>query len=204
MREKGIQFFKFQTASGLSSRILSAILLVLITASMANATLQISVEGNPDPIDSEIVVMPSDTLSLDIWTDSDIVPGTGEWSGWALVCQSTDASISGGVALIEDAGIVIYDDAAGNGFPVAPGENGVWGTLCLLEVSSIPAGTTIYDEIQFHAEWGFDVVVTLYGTDDWETSIIPLDSVVIHIPEPATVLLLGLGIVAIGQKRRWP
>ncbi len=178
-----------------------ALIVVLATASMANATLQISVNGIKEPVDSEIVVSPSNTLVLDIWTDSDIVPGTGEWNGWALVCQSTYASISGGVALIEDAAIVIYDDAAGNGFPVAPGENGVWGMLFLSEVSSIPAGTTIYDEIQFHAECIGDVVVTLYGTDDWATAV-PLDSVVVHIPEPATIFLLGLGIVAIGQKRR--
>ncbi len=176
--------------------------LVLAMASVAGATLQISVDGVQEPVESEIYVAPSETLVLDIWTDANIVPGTGEWNGWALVCTVQDASISGGVAVVQDAAIVIYDDAAGNGFPGLDNENGVWGMLFLSEVSEIPAGGTIYDEIVFHCEWApNDVVITLYGTDDWAQAI-PLDSVVVHqIPEPTTIALLGLGGLLLRRKK---
>ena len=88
---------------------------VLAIASTANAALQISVNGAPEPIDSQIWLLPSEHLVLDVWTTTDIVPGTGE-GYWALTAQTTDATISGGVVTppyLPEPGIAIYDGAVG-------------------------------------------------------------------------------------------
>jgi hypothetical protein len=177
------------------------VLLILVgLTSMASAALQISVDGVQEPVDSEIWLEPSDTIYLDIWTDTDITPGNGEWAGWALVVNPANGSISGGMPVVSDAGIVIYDDALGNGFPSSP-ENGVWGMLALSELSIITAGSTIYDEIIFHCESEpDDAIVHLYGTNDWVTPIL-LDTVIIHQPEPMTVALLGLGGLFLRRRR---
>jgi len=168
-------------------------MLVLGMASLANAALQISVGGVKEPIDSEIIVAPSDYLVLDIWTDANISQGVAEVY-WALAADVAKATIVKGVALVIDPAITIENDARGEGMmPLPDAENGVWGMLGLVTVPSIPAGTTIFDEILFHCEQLGDVTVNLYGTHDW-VIFTPLDSVVIHqIPEPATIALLGLG-----------
>lgn len=174
---------------------LMVLMLVLGMASGAVAALQISVGGDKEPIDSEIYLLPSEHLVLDIWTTTRIAPGIGEFGGWALVCQAADATISGGVSLFPtETGIVIYDGALGAGFPVAPGEDGVWGMIALGTIPEVPAGAVIFDLIDFHCEWAInDVVINLYSTADWAIKNLE-DSVVIHqIPEPATMLLLGLG-----------
>jgi len=158
---------------------------------MASATLQISVGGDKEPVDSEIYLLPSEELILDIWTDTAITPGAGE-GFWALVVQPAEGSISGGVSLItEESGIAIYPGPV----PASPlvGADGVWGTIALATISSIAADTTIYDGMTFHCEDMVDATVALYfgpAIGAWTTMV---DSVVIHQPEPMTVALLGLG-----------
>lgn len=180
--------------------------LVLGMALTANATLQISVDGDPDPMDSMLHTIDSPFV-LGIWTDSDITPGNGEWSGWALACDIDFGVISGGIIVPPydtDPGITLYDDPRVQLGMVLPGnENGVGGSLVLMgAIPSIPAGDTIFDEIDLtvNDHWG-DAQVTLYGTNDYLT-FTPLDSVIFHAPaEPTSILLLSLGIVAIRQRR---
>ena len=75
-----------------------AICLVLGMASVATASLQISVNGEPEPVDSEYILGPSDHLTLDIYTDSLIYGGALGEGDWLLFCDTTLATISGGVA----------------------------------------------------------------------------------------------------------
>jgi hypothetical protein len=177
------------------------LLMVLGMASQASALLRISVNGNPYPEDSQYTLMPSETLSLDIWTTTAITPGAGE-GYWALVATALDAHISGGVVIpalpTAEPGVVIYDDAVGVGEIVGLGtQNGVWGGIGLTGLGTYAIGATVYDEILFHCErLSGDVVINLYRLDSPTWSVIepPEDSVIIHqIPEPMTMALLGLG-----------
>jgi hypothetical protein len=172
---------------------LLVLMLVLGMTSLASAamTLQISVNGVQNPVDSQININPSDHLVLDIWTTADIL-NTGEgWGWWALTAKTADATVSGGVTLWEGDAF-IYPDAVGNGVPVPAGENGPFGQIGLAVVAKIPAGGKVYDQIDFHCVWQpNDVIITLWDVTGDPTV---LDRVTIHqIPEPATMLLLGLG-----------
>jgi hypothetical protein len=178
-------------------------MLVLGLASVANATLQISVGGDPEPIDTEITLLVSEHIELDIWTDADIqLGGAGEY---ILVVDTSVGTISGGAGAF-----VVPPDPAGwssivqgstEDFPaVIPpvGMEGIFGTYANLDFVSflpIPAGRVLADSIDFHCEAPGDAVIWLMVAADGVPSTEILDQVIIHqiIPEPATMLLLGLG-----------
>ena len=164
------------------------VLLMLVSlAAMASAALQISVGGDPEPVDSEINIEPSDHLVLDIWTDSDITPGVGE-TYWCLIAQPAEAAISGGVvAITGEPGTVIW-----GAYTHGDGQAGIYGGVALSTLPKIDAGTVIYDLIDFHCEMENDdtvitLIVDLYGTPTIS------DQVIIHQPEPMTIALLSLG-----------
>jgi len=167
--------------------------LVLSMASLASAGLQISVGGEKQP--GVVELMPSDTITLDIWTDAAIAPGVGEVPAWFLVADVQGAAIAGGSILFPtEPGIALYDDAINTGGFPGPA-NGVWGAVLITGIiSGIAADATIYDGITFHCEAPGDVLVSLVWTADYENFLV-MDSVMIHqaIPEPMTIGLLGLG-----------
>jgi hypothetical protein len=177
---------------------LLVLMMVLGMASMASAALQLSIGGNQTATEVTIDVVPSGEIMLDVWTDTTILAGTGEWAGWALMCNTSQGVISGGIVhplVSAEAGLVIIDDIVTNyGMPAPVGHNGVGGMILITgQIANVPSMGTIFDLINFHCEGPGDVVVTLYGTQDY-IELIPQDSVVIHqIPEPITMALLGLG-----------
>ena len=175
------------------------LMLVLGLASAANAALEISVNGDKDPIDSQIEIEPSQHLTLDIWTTTQILPGVGE-GYYVLACNAADATISGGASQFPtEPGLSIEGDPGGVGIPLPPGHDGVWGAIALSVLPSIDAGSVLFDLIDFHCIWQpNDVVITLYDADTMQV----LDTVTIHqIPEPASMLLLGLGGLLLRRRK---
>jgi hypothetical protein len=175
------------------------LMLVFGMASVASATLQISVNGEYEPYETEIFLTPSQTAIIDIWTDADILPDVGE-GYWSMGVPIVDGSLTNGVGLGQGTDTTIYPGAGGYGY-VPEGSDGPWGGVGCVTASSYPAGTKLYDEIIFHCEREGEATITLYW-DPWGTQT-PIDSVTIHqVPEPMTIALLGLGSLVLLRRRK--
>jgi hypothetical protein len=182
---------------------LLAVMLVFGMASMASAmTLQISVEGNPDPIDTQIMLAPSETIRLDIHSPDGYVIGDDVY--FSLVVDPAYGVITGGVVTggaPPDTGIYGYD-ALANGLSPGGVDDGMWGSV--LNIAGAPVAPGIYiDDIIFHCEaLNYDTLVTLWSTPDFATFTME-DQLIIHnIPEPATMALLSLGGLFFLRRRK--
>ena len=169
---------------------LAVLALVLSMAAMASAALQIDTsEMGP--------IIPGETVTLSISTDSIMGFGLGDWNGAALVVDTSKAAISGGVSAQPiEPGIAVFADAAVDlGFvvPTFPVENGVGFTFTFTG-ANIPAGSQLVNDITLTLGnyWG-EITVTLWGSQDYENFESLASFTIYQIPEPMTFGLLGLG-----------
>jgi hypothetical protein len=187
---------------------LLVLLLVLGMASMASAALQISVNGELEPIDSQIYLEPSQTIELDIWSTVPLLGGDpGENAYWVLTVDTTLGSISGGAPAISDPAWSFDGPYPGAGSDISglpQGQDGIYASMATFGIA-IPADVAIFDGIIFHCEYeSGPTTITLWnagggGVIEGE----PWDTVTIHqIPEPMTVGLLGLGGLFLLRRRK--
>jgi len=170
--------------------------LVLSMATMANAALQLSVGGATDV--TEITIMPSDTISLDIWTDAAI--GYQNLDGYkGIVCTSLGVvQLDSGVVVYADSGLGLEHSAPlssyTTGLPDGTEGMGV-NAFCMDNTAGIAAGVTLFDQIIMHCGGPGDTAVLLVSLDENFNYIGTMDTLIVHqiVPEPMTLGLLGLG-----------
>ena len=165
---------------------------------MANAALmQISVNGDSDPVDSEISIDVGDFLSLDITGST----ATAETVYFMMAVDAAEGAITGDDVVLTGGLTSLFPQyytdnlwlpAAG-----AAGDSAISGTIADLGALS----GTLVDLIGFECLAAGDALVTLYGSADTNTWT-AVDTVTIHqIPEPMTMALLGLGGLLLRRRK---
>ena len=167
---------------------------VLAMASVANAAFQVSIDGVPALPESEVTIMVSDIVVIDIHSAGEIA----EWSNFIVFegtgsVDMTDMSILS-LGIDEEYIVDVTEDPDAMAFLRDLGYDPFAATYsALVHVSGdpmdIPEGPMI-DGLRLHCEAVGDVIVSFLDGADGAL----LASAVIHqIPEPITFALLGLG-----------
>jgi len=169
---------------------------VLAMASVANATLSLSVDGRIDQPESTIELKPSEYAVIDVhslnekavWTNLVVLQGDGsvDLSGMSIIPDPEIDELLMDVSADPDFRAFVIDAGYLNPFAIVYSEFvHISGTP-----KDIPNGAFI-DGIKLHCErYPGDVTVSLLDGATADR----LDQLVIHqIPEPITLSLLGLG-----------
>jgi len=158
--------------------------MVLVTCSMANAMLKISVDGVVDVPDTEILIDKSDTVVIDVMSDGQ------DLSGPALMYIHGPAvyDLSLATNTVNPPG---YPDSV---LEVEPGMIFMDLAIVLVPIPNLPQGKLV-DLISLHCEGPGDVLIELYmDYSVYGGELTLMDTQIIHqIPEPMTIALLGLG-----------
>lgn len=174
-------------------KMLLVVLTVLAMATVANAALtaKISVNGVVDPPDTSIILLPSETVVIDIhaWNDVSV-------SLSVLLMQGPGALSKGANFWVwEQSKLTMPSDYYNDYKEVLEGmgytditQIADFDIMDISDPFTTPNGRVL-DGLVFHCEAVGDVTLTLFDAD-----LGVLDSQVIHqIPEPLTMVLLGLG-----------
>lgn len=182
------------------------LILVLGIASLASAQLQISVNGDQNPVDSEITIAPSDHLTLDVHGNL-AAPGN---ANWMLVVEAACGTLDGTQGTTVGALSRVNENPTPYDYSYITGYNlgyaGLPNDGSLSAVSGILGDLgaldgVLVDLIDFHCEGQGDAVIKLWQSPDgvqWSE----VDAVIVHqVPEPATMALLGLGALVLRRKK---
>jgi len=179
---------------------LLVLVMVFAMASLASATLKISVNGIVDPPDTSIILQPSDHVVLDVFGAGNTNDAVGIYM---LIIGP--GSIHGGTIVYGTGTLKSYTDAEAKAiegeFPDVASYLASWGIEGLTDLSAMVIATappapvldgTLVDGIDFHCEGPGDVLIRLVGWDG-DGNMFDFDTQVFPIPEPVTIALLGLG-----------
>ncbi|MHC4153663.1 MAG: hypothetical protein ACYST6_01870 [Planctomycetota bacterium] len=156
-------------------RVVLVLCVVLLASAAQGIVLQISVNGDPTPADSEIYLLPSEELILDIHSPSGHSGSSADDVYWILVVDPTQGSIAGGVVIACGSLWAPYI------WPCEPGicENGLFGAIVAPPGGTCPPGVYV-DDIIFHGEGVSDATIELYTTQDFGELTLQ-DRVLIHL-----------------------
>jgi hypothetical protein len=173
-------------------RHISILIAILSITVSANAALQIGVDGVMNP--GEVSLLPSDLATISIVTDSVIYeafygllgvpegePGSLAWGEFPPIIQPYVSIIPGPE-------------------PPIPGFSS-WVEFYVFPEATVPPDIILIDGIQFHCEGPGDVHLTLLTTQDYAELVLNDVQLIHQIPEPGTVLLLGLGVMLLKRRR---
>jgi len=170
---------------------LLVLMMVLGMATMANAAIKLSVNGQDAP--DVITLYPSDYITIGV-VNIDYV-SVADRNFWAYVDLSDldNYTVAGAALVAPGKGDMASFSYAEYPAPSDYGEYSVSQTWTPGVVSPVPAG--LYFQFELHCDGISDVVVDLW---DYNPIAYPsgaiVDTVTIHqIPEPITMALLGLG-----------
>lgn len=173
--------------------------LVLSMATMASATLQISVGGVQGATEATINPTTATISDIGIYTDAVIPYQVGVY--YVLAIDTAVATIDNmsGVVVSTDSGMSILNGiapVADAGWPIpVAGVDGIAGGAFNMDASGgIAALTDLFSSFSITGIAAGDTTLYLFSSADGGTTFTQDSSVVVHIvPEPITMTLLGLG-----------
>ena len=181
-------------------QVMILLVIVVILGPVAEAGFQIGARYLDDrPFDPDTDVLDiSESLYLSIWTD-EWVYGSMEQYMWALVCDRSLASITGGEAGPDALWGVVFYGSASDLWSVPEDEDGQSGSIW---DDVLPAGLYL-DRFAYTPISAGDVPVRFLEVSSSSGGILDVpDSIVIHqVPEPTTIVLFGLGGLYVLRRR---
>ncbi len=183
-------------------QVMIVLLTVMFLGAVAQAGFRIGtryVDGRPFDPNTDVLDI-NERLYLSISTD-ETVWGHMDVYVWALVCDKSLASISGGEAGPDVEWWVEFFGAASKLWSIPEEEDGQWGEIFGLELwPGLYLDNFVYTPLS-----ACDATVRFLRIDDSSGDIqsVP-DSIVIHqVPEPATITLFGLSGLLLLRRRQY-
>jgi len=127
--------------------------------------LEISVNGDLDPCDYEVVLQPGETAVLNIHSTDGYAGWSDEVYFWLIVDTNFGTITGGEVTPAAPPDTFVYDDPRVQGMCFPP-DDGIWGAISDFGGGTYPPGIYI-DAIEFHCAAEGAATINLYSTPDF-------------------------------------